>query len=81
MSSKKQGRFANTVLLIIAVTTLLFVIAQMVSFWHTQIEQTTLITCYFASIVTECAGLLIKRILEKKPIKKAAEEADKEEQG
>jgi hypothetical protein len=81
MKKTKQKRFAETALLIIAVTTLLFIAAQMVSFWHTQTEQSTLITAYFASIVTEMAGLLVKRIMEKRSAKKSAENrAEGEEQ-
>lgn len=57
-------RFATKVLLVIAITTGLFIVAQYVSFLITQVEQTTLIECYFTAVVVECGALMLKRVTE-----------------
>ncbi len=57
-------RFATKVLIVIAITTGLFIVAQYVSFLITQVEQTTLIEYYFTAVVVECGALMLKRVTE-----------------
>lgn len=73
---KRQKRFATVALIFCAVYLSLFSIAQMISFWHTGVEQTELITMTFTVIGIECGGLLLKRIAEKVFPKKKDEEED-----
>lgn len=47
-----------------AVTTVIFITAQYVSFLITEIEQTTLIQYYFSAVVIECGALMLKRVSE-----------------
>ena len=63
-SVKSNTRFASWVLLVIGITTLLFIAAQYFSFLHTGVEQTVLIEQYFTAIVIECGALMLKRITE-----------------
>jgi hypothetical protein len=60
----KAQRFAARVLTVIAVSVLLFVVAQYVSFLVTGTEQSTLITCFFAVVGTECGVMMLKRVSE-----------------
>ncbi|GHU52620.1 hypothetical protein AGMMS49975_08790 [Clostridia bacterium] len=77
MKKKRKSRFADKVLLILAVTTALFVVANFVSFWHSNIEQSTLITAWFGCVGVELAALISKRIAEHiKPKKKPPEVSD-----
>jgi protein-S-isoprenylcysteine O-methyltransferase Ste14 len=62
--SPKAQRFATRVLIVIAITVLLFVVAQYVSFLITGTEQSTLITCFFAVVGTECGVMMLKRVSE-----------------
>nr|DAZ11416.1 MAG TPA: hypothetical protein [Caudoviricetes sp.] len=61
---KLNERFATSVIIIIGVTTLLFIIAQYVSFLITRVEQTTLIERYFTVVGVECGALMLKRVAE-----------------
>lgn len=61
---KKDRRFAELVLLIIGITTAIFIVAQYVSFLITGTEQSTLIEYYFNAVVIECGALMLKRITE-----------------
>lgn len=61
---KWDERFATRALIVIAITTGIFLAAQYVSFLITQIEQTVLIQYYFTVVGLECGGLLLKRMLE-----------------
>jgi hypothetical protein len=60
----KAPRFATRVLTVIAVSVLLFVVAQYISFLITGTEQSTLITCFFAVVGTECGVMMLKRVSE-----------------
>lgn len=57
-------RFATKAVVIIGITTAIFIIMQYVSFLITQIEQTTLIQYYFTAVVIECGAMMLKRIVE-----------------
>lgn len=64
MKKALDERFATKVLIVIAITTGLFIVAQYVSFLITQVEQTTLIEYYFTAVVVECGALMLKRVTE-----------------
>ena len=57
-------RFATKAVVIIGITTAIFIIMQYVSFLITQMEQTTLIQYYFSAVVIECGALMLKRVSE-----------------
>lgn len=57
-------RFATKALIVIAITTAVFVVMQYISFLITGMEQTTLITYFFTVVGIECGGMLLKRITE-----------------
>lgn len=57
-------RFATKTIVAIGVTTVIFIMAQYVSFLITEIEQTTLIQYYFSAVVIECGALMLKRVSE-----------------
>jgi len=61
---KWDERFATRALIVIAITTGVFLAAQYISFLITRIEQTVLIRYYFTVVGVECGGMLLKRILE-----------------
>jgi hypothetical protein len=65
MKNKRKTRFADKVLLILAVTTAVFVVANFISFWHSSMEQSTLITAWFGCVGVELAALISKRVVEK----------------
>jgi hypothetical protein len=78
MKKKRKARFADKVLLILAVTTAIFVAANYISFWRSNIEQSTLITAWFGCVGIELAALISKRIAEQ--IKPKAEPSDDDEE-
>lgn len=57
-------RFATKAVVIIGITTAIFIIMQYVSFLITQVEQTTLIQYYFTAVVIECGAMMLKRVAE-----------------
>lgn len=57
-------RFATKAIVIIAITTAVFIVAQYVSFLITGVEQTALIDAYFNAVVIECGALMVKRVSE-----------------
>ncbi len=57
-------RFAERALKAIAITTVIFMIAQYVSFLVTGLEQAVLIERYFTAVVAEIGALMLKRIME-----------------
>ena len=57
-------RFATKAVVIIGITTAIFIIMQYVSFLITQQEQTTLIEYYFNAVVIECGAMMLKRVVE-----------------
>ena len=57
-------RFATRVIVVIGITTVIFIAAQYVSFLITQVEQTALIEHYFTAVVMECGALMLKRVTE-----------------
>lgn len=57
-------RFAVKVLVVIGITTAIFIVMNYVSFVITGMEQTTLIEKYFDAVVIECGALMLKRISE-----------------
>ena len=57
-------RFATKAVIVIAITTVVFIIMQYVSFLITQIEQTALIEYYFTAVVIECGAMMLKRVVE-----------------
>lgn len=61
---KADERFATKAVVVIAVTTAAFIVAQYVSFLITQQEQTVLIEWYFRAVVIECGAMMLKRIAE-----------------
>lgn len=61
----KGTRFANKVLLFLAVYLILFTVAETVVFCVTGQEQTELVTMTFTVFGVELGGLLAKRIAEK----------------
>lgn len=61
---KADERFATKAVIVIAVTTAVFIVAQYVSFLITQQEQTVLIEWYFRAVVIECGAMMLKRIAE-----------------
>ena len=63
---EKTERYARKCLNFLAVTTVIFILLQYISFLITGEEQEALISGYFTAVVVECGGLFIKRILDKK---------------
>lgn len=61
---KADERFATKAVIVIAVTTAAFIVAQYISFLITQVEQTVLIEWYFRAVVIECGAMMMKRIAE-----------------
>lgn len=57
-------RFATKAVVIIGITTVLFIIMQYVSFLITGTEQSTLIEYYFNAVVIECGAMMLKRVAE-----------------
>lgn len=57
-------RFATKAVVIIGITTAIFIIMQYVSFLITQQEQTALIEYYFTAVVIECGAMMLKRVAE-----------------
>lgn len=57
-------RFATKAVVIIGVTTAIFIIMQYISFLITQQEQTALIEYYFTAVVIECGAMMLKRVAE-----------------
>ena len=64
--TKRKKRFANVVLVVLAITTFLFVIGNTISFWFFQIEQTALISAWFGCVGVELVALISKRISDNK---------------
>lgn len=61
---KADERFATKAIVVIGITTAIFVVAQYASFLITKMEQTTLIEWYFRAVVIECGAMMLKRIAE-----------------
>lgn len=61
---KDGERFATKAVIAIAITTVVFIAAQYVSFLVTQQEQTALIEWYFRAVVIECGAMMAKRVAE-----------------
>ncbi len=59
-----DARFATKAIIVIAITTAVFIVAQYVSFLITGMEQTSLIDNYFNAVVFECGALMVKRVSE-----------------
>ena len=81
MKKNRKRRFADKVLLLLAITTFIFVIANYVSFLVLGIEQSTLITAWFGCLGVELTALISKRIAEnfhppKKPPDNDTEDED-----
>ena len=57
-------RFATKAVIVIAITTAAFIVAQYVSFIITRQEQTVLIEWYFRAVVIECGVMMMKRLAE-----------------
>ena len=57
-------RFATKAVIVIAITTAAFIVAQYVSFLVTRQEQTVLIEWYFRAVVIECGAMMMKRLAE-----------------
>jgi L-lactate permease len=73
---KTQKQFAKRCLCFIAVLTIIFTIAQYVSFIITGTEQAVLIERWFTVIGLELGLLMLKKVFEKKKTKEAEEEND-----
>lgn len=61
---KADERFATKAIIVIAITTAIFIVIQYISFLITQQEQTVLIEWYFRAIVIECGAMMMKRVAE-----------------
>lgn len=61
---KADERFATKAVIVIAITTAAFIVAQYVSFLITRQEQTVLIEWYFRAVVIECSAMMMKRLAE-----------------
>lgn len=61
---KADERFATKAIIVIAITTAIFIVTQYISFLITQQEQTVLIEWYFRAIVIECGAMMMKRVAE-----------------
>ena len=59
-----EERFATKAVVIIGITTAIFIIMQYASFLVTQQEQTVLIEWYFRAVVIECGAMMLKRVAE-----------------
>lgn len=57
-------RFATKAVVIIGITTAIFIVMQYASFLITQQEQTVLIEWYFRAVVIECGAMMLKRVAE-----------------
>lgn len=57
-------RFATKAVVVIGITTAIFIIMQYVSFLITGAEQITLIEYYFKAVVIECGAMMLKRVVE-----------------
>ena len=57
-------RFATKAVVIIGITTAIFIVMQYASFLVTQQEQTVLIEWYFRAVVLECGAMMLKRVAE-----------------
>lgn len=66
MKKNKSKRFANVCLAVMAVITLLFVVANFITFYLFQVEQTALISAYFGCVGVELVALISKRISDNK---------------
>lgn len=75
----KGTRFANKVLLFLAVYLILFTVAETIVFCATGQEQTELVSMTFTVFGVELGGLLAKRIAEKVFGKKNTDTTDTEE--
>lgn len=65
MKKQKLGEhFASKVLIIIAISTAVFIVMQYVSFLVTGSEQEVLTTYYFRAVVMECGAMMLKRVAE-----------------
>lgn len=63
-NGKADERFATKAVIVIAITTAAFIVAQYVSFLITRQEQTVLIEWYFRAVVIECGAMMMKRLAE-----------------
>lgn len=61
---KADERFATKAVIVIALTTAAFIVAQYVSFIITREEQSVLIEWYFRAVVIECGAMMAKRLAE-----------------
>ena len=61
---KDGERFATKAVIVIAITTAVFVAAQYISFIITRQEQTALIEWYFRAVVIECGVMIMMRVAE-----------------
>ena len=61
---KADERFATKAVIVIAITTAAFIVAQYVSFLITRQEQTVLIEWYFRAVVIECGVMMMKRLTD-----------------
>lgn len=61
---KADERFATKAIIVIAITTAIFIVTQYLSFLITRQEQTVLIEWYFRAIVIECGAMMMKRVAE-----------------
>ena len=56
---KADERFATKAVIVIAITTAAFIVAQYASFLITRQEQTVLIEWYFRAVVIECGVMMM----------------------
>ena len=61
---KADERFATKAVIVIAITTGVFIVTQYTSFLITRQEQTILIEWYFRAVVIECGAMMMKRLAE-----------------
>ena len=61
---KDGERFATKAVVVIAITTAVFIVSQYISFLITQQEQAVLIEWYFRAVVIECGVMMMKRVAE-----------------
>ena len=61
---KADERFATKAVIVIAITTAVFIVTQYTSFLITRQEQTILIEWYFRAVVIECGAMMMKRLAE-----------------
>lgn len=72
-----NSRFATRAIIVIGITTAIFIVMQYISFLITGQEQTTMIEMYFKAVVIECGALMLKRVTEVILSKKKKGEAEK----